>query len=207
MKIFREIKERGFAKSLKIAYQIIQPRLIPGCKKLIIFESMLNKKYPDVKLKEGIEIDIVKNAEELRDFSKLRGDWYFDYAKDTLSKGNYCFVARVNGKIVSCLWTAFNQYYFKEIQYNFKVEKNIAPLIDAYTLDEYRKMGLYKILWYYCINFLIDLNKYDRIYGPILYKNKRSLLVHSKLDLNKVVMKIIMIKGLGFRFHITKKYR
>lgn len=207
MKLILKVKEKGFIKSFIIAYKKIKPKIIPGYQKLIVFETMIKNKYTEINLKKGIEIDIIKNSDELKEFGKKRGDWYYDYAKDTLSKGNYCFVAKVDGKIAGCLWIVFNQFYFNELQYNLKVDDNIALLIDAFTLDEYRRMGLQRILWEYCVNFLIGLDKYDRAQVHILYKNKRSLMTHSNLvpDTMKV-LEIILIKGFGLRFHIVKKY-
>lgn len=206
MNILQKVKEKGLKKSFRIAFQHLKPRIKPGYQKLYIFEIILKEKYPDIKLKEGMKIEIVKDVNELSEFSKRRGDWYNEYAKDLLDKGNLCFVMKVDGKIASCVWTSFKNVKFNDVQYDLKVTDNIAPLIDGYTLEEYRGMGIYRIIWNYCVNYLIDMQKFDRIYGGVLNCNKRSLKVHDKLNLNKVIMEVILIKGLGFRFHVIKKY-
>jgi hypothetical protein len=138
-------------------------------------------------------------------FANQRGSWYPQQARELFSKGNLCFVAIIDNKITSCLWTSFNKVYLPDIEYNLVVATDIAPLIDGYTLDEYRGRGLYKFLWNECHNYLVRSGKYSKIYGFINQVNKRSLIVHDILNLNKIILDITLIKFLGIRIHIKRK--
>jgi GNAT superfamily N-acetyltransferase len=205
MKVIKKIKDKGFKKSIVIFFQLIKSRIIPGFQIALVFETLLKNKYPEIKLNEDIKIKIINNPDELKEFAERRGNWYYEHAKHLLNEGNFCFVAYVNGKIASCIWTSFNTVNISEVKYELKVEDNIVPFKDYYTLEEYRRKGLLRILYNYCINFLIDLHKYDKTQNHISYNNKISLKTHRKLAPDTVlVMKIIMIKGFGIRFHIIK---
>jgi hypothetical protein len=198
----KKIKEKGFVNSSKIFWELYKHRIIPSYKKLYVFETPLKEKYPIKEYDKSITIEVLLDINDISEFAKLRGDWYHQYAIDLLEKKNICFIAKVDGIVVSCLWTSFNKVYFSDVLFTLKVEKDIAPLIDGYTLEEYRGKGIYKILWNTCINYLIDTKKYTKIYGFILDTNKRSLKVHSKLELNKIIMKIRFIKGFGVKINL-----
>lgn len=204
--LVKRIKKKGFSKSVTIVFQFIKFRFILAYQKIFILEAGLKNRYTEVKLDNGVNIEVIKDHNRLQDFIDKRGKWYYDYSKDLLDNGNYCFAVNVDGKIVSCLWTSFNFIYFHSMKYFLPVNSNVVPLIDAYTITEYRGKGFYKTLWNYFVNYLIDTGKYDRIYVPILSGNKSSLQVHGKLGADKIVMRVVLIKGFGFVFHFIKKY-
>jgi GNAT superfamily N-acetyltransferase len=181
--------------------------LRPRCQKLIVFESLLEGIIPN-EYNSTIEVKMLSEInEQFIPFANRRGAWYPIQASDLFSKGNICFVAVIDEKIASCLWTSFNQVYLPDIEYKLIVAKDIAPLIDGYTLDEYRGKGLYKILWNECFNYLVKSGKYSKIYGFINHANKRSLLVHDKLNLNKIILYITLIKFLGIRVHLKREIK
>ena len=204
--IFNRIRKKGFSNSVNNIYRVIKFRLIPAYQKILIVESILKNKYPEPLLKGGTIIEVIRDYEKLKEFAERRGNWYHDYSKDLLNNGNYCFTVQVNGKIESCLWTSFKDIYFHSMQYSLPVPENAVPLIDAYTTEEFRGKGFYKDLWSYFVNYLIDLQKFDRIFVPIYSGNKRSLQVHKKLGADKIVIRVILIKGFGFKYHSLKKY-
>lgn len=205
--IIQKIKTKGIMHYLQILFQLLRRYLRPRWQRLFVFEFPLggiisNEYNNDIEVKMLREVD-----DHLLLFANRRGFWYLQQARDLFSKGNICFVTVIDGKITSCLWTSFNQVYLPDIEFKLSVAKDIAPLIDGYTLDEYRGKGLYKILWNECFNYLVKSGKYSKIYGFINHDNKRSLLVHDKLNLNKIILDITLIKFLGIRVHIKRKIK
>jgi len=205
--IFKKIKTKGIIHYSKLVFQVLRKSLRPRWQRLFIFESQLEGIIPN-EYKSTIEVKMLWEInEQLCSFANQRGAWYLQQARDLFLKGNICFVTVIDGKITSCLWTSFNQVYLPDIEYKLSVAKDIAPLIDGYTLDEYRGKGLYKILWNECFNYLVKSGKYSKLYGFINHANKRSLLVHDKLKLNKIILDITLIKFLGIRVHLKRKIK
>jgi hypothetical protein len=204
-KIRGKIAEKGIFHYVKHLIKKIMRNLPPKYERLFMFEFNLTEPVEQIVDKSIIVGRLDTYSEIMDEFAEKRGDWYKDQAKDLFSKGNICFAAIIDGKIASCLWTSFNEVFLPDVEYKLKTPPNIAPLIDGYTLDEYRGKGLYKILWNDCLNYLISSKKYIKIYGFINNKNKRSIKVHDKLNLNKIILDIQLFRILGIKIHIKKK--
>ena len=203
--IFKKIKTKGIMHYLQILFQLLRRYLRPRWQRLFVFEFPLGGIIPN-EYNNDIEVKMLREVDDhLLLFANRRGSWYLQQARDLFSKGNICFVTVIDEKITSCLWTSFNQVYLPDIEFKLSVAKDIAPLIDGYTLDVCRGKGLYKILWNECFNYLVKSGKYSKIYGFINHDNKRSLLVHDKLNLNKIIFDITLIKFLGIRVHLKRK--
>lgn len=207
LQIINKIKKKGFMHYFRCLFQLLQKFLRPRWQRLFVFEFPLGGIIPneynnDIKVKMLREVD-----DQLLLFASRRGSWYLPQARNLFLNGNICFAAIVDENIASCLWTSFNQEYLSDIEYKLIVSKDIVPLIDGYTLDEYRGKGLYKILWNECFNYLAKSGKYSKMYVPILHANKKSLLVHSKLNLKKIILDITLIKFLGIKVHLKRKIK
>lgn len=59
-----------------------------------------------------------------------------------LEKGDLCFIAEKDGDIVHYTWFALNEAYVDELERKIQVSHDYAYLYDAYTVPEYRGMGL-----------------------------------------------------------------
>ena len=141
--ILKKIKSKGIIHYFKYFLGIILRSLRPKWQRVFIFELPLIGIVPN-EYHKTITVSVLKEINEpLLSFANQRGSWYTLQAKDLFSKGNLCFVAIIDEKIASCLWTSFNVVYLPDIEYKLAVAKDIAPLIDGYTLDEYRGRGLY----------------------------------------------------------------
>lgn len=203
--IYKRVQAKGVVHYWQRLFELSRKFLRPRWQRLFVFESPLEVMIQN-KYNENIEVKMLREInDQMLSFSDRRGLWYTQQARDLFSKGNLCFVAIIEGKIASCLWTSFNNVYLPDIEYNLVVPENIAPLIDGFTLDEYRGKGLYKILWNECHNYLVKSGKYSKIFGFINNANKRSLAVHDKLNLNKIILDITLIKFLGIKVHIKRK--
>ncbi len=202
--IFRKLKDKGIWHYIKSISHTIFRNLKPKYQRLYFFEYPL-KEIIDQKIDSSVQVHRFTSMNVLLEkFALRRGHWYENQAKDLFSKGNICFAAIIENTITSCLWTSFNTVYFPDIEYILKVDSDVAPFIDGYTLDEYRGKGLYKILWNDCQNYLINTGKYSKIYGFINSSNKRSINVHNNLNLNKLIFHITLIKIFGIKIHFKK---
>jgi hypothetical protein len=205
MNILTKLRTKGPAHYAKRMLEMARKFFRPRWQRLFLFESPLDS-FVTNKYDEAVKLRILRETDDaLLAFAGRRGPWYAAQAADLFSKGNLCFVAVIDGVIASCLWTSFNKVYLPDIEYTLYVEPDIAPLIDGYTLDEFRGKGLYKILWNECHNHLVATGKYSKIYGFINNANKRSLAVHDKLNLNKIILDITLIKFVGIRIHLKRK--
>jgi GNAT superfamily N-acetyltransferase len=91
------------------------------------------------------------------------------------------------------------------VHYKLEADEKTALLIDGYTLSEHRGKGIYKAVWNYCLEYLRSRGDLDRIYGFILVKNKRSLIVHRKLQLQDIILVITYLRIFGVNLHFKKK--
>jgi len=205
LQIIKKIKKNGFAYYYPTLFQLLRNFLRPKWQRLFIFESPLGGIIPN-EYSNDIKVELLRGVDDkLLSFANRRGAWYLTQTKDLFLKGNICFSAVIDGKMASCLWTSFNEVYLPDIEYTIKTPPEVVSLIDGYTLEEYRGKGLYKILWNDCLNYLVKIKKYTKIYGFINNKNKRSLNVHDKLNLNKIIYDITLLKLFGIRIHIKNK--
>ena len=201
---FIKIKRKGIIYYLKIYYKKLLKIIIPKYKRLFILEMDLRQFEGKSNQRKNVKIEIAKNIKEIESFIKKRGDWYYYHAKSLFEKGNICFVGKINNKIVSCLWANFNEAYFSHIEYLLHLNKDTVHTMDAYTLPEYRNMGIYNMIWNSCINYLKEKSEYTRIIGGIVPSDVRSQKVHKKLELEHIIMKITLLKLFGFKKHFIK---
>ena len=177
---------------------------MPKYKKSFIYEIDLTQFKGKSDQRKNVRIEIAKNIKEIESFIKKREDWYYDYAKSLFEEDNLCFVGKIDNKIVSCLWTSFNVLYISEIEYLLHVDKDTVPIVDGYTLPEYRNMGIYGMVWNSFMNYFKGRSEYNKIYGSIAPSDIRSLEVHKKLKLEHIVMKVTLLRIFGFKKHFIK---
>ena len=124
--IFNKIKTKGIMHYWKRLIQSSRKFFRPRWQRLFVFESPLNVIIPN-KYDKTIEVKMLRDINEnLLSFAKRRGSWYPQQSRNLFSKGNLCFTAIIDNKIVSCLWTSFNQVYLPDIEYNLIVAEDIA---------------------------------------------------------------------------------
>jgi len=204
--VLKKIKKKGILFYLKLCFRKLIRTIIPKYQKLFVFEIDLSKYSRELNTKRNITVEIAKNIKEIESFIKEREVWYYNYANALFKKGNLCFIGKINKKIVSCLWTSFNEVYLSDVEYLLHVDREVVPLIDAYTLPEYQNMGIYGIVWNFCIRYFQNKPEYKKIYGFITRSNKRSLLVHKKLKLQRIIIEISLFRIFGIKKHFIKHY-
>ena len=173
----------------------------PKYQKLFVFEQFLSETPHPSRMKDDVDFQIKTNAKEIGSLIEQREHWYPSLAEKRFDDGNICFVAEHEKKIISCVWTSFNEVYLPNVEYTLRVEKEVAPLIDGWTSPDFRGMGVYNFVWNNTIRYLREHSEYKKIYGFIQPTNKLSLIVHRRMNLEKVIIIITLTKVFGIRFH------
>lgn len=200
-----KLREKGVMHYLRFVVKKLLVAMVPKFRKLYVFELDVSKFCEQFSQRQGIDVEVIRNLDEMITFIKEREPWYYAYAKGLMEKGNLCFVGKIDNRIVSCVWTSFNEVYLSDVEYLLRVNARTVPLIDGYTLPEYRKMGVYSMVWRRCIEYFQKDPRYTRIYGFITSSNLGSLVVHRKLELMHVIMQITLLRIFGIRKHFMKR--
>lgn len=185
---------------LKAIPRIIS-KLKPKYQQLNVFEQSISISFENEKPDIAVDVRPFKTYEEIEDLVAQREKWYPSWVRKQFSGGNICFGAIYDGKIVCCLWTSFDQVHLPNVEYVLKVDRDTIPLIDGWTASEYRGKGIYKHVWSECLRYFRRDGKYQKVWGFIRPTNERSLSVHEKMELSKVIMTIFLVKVFGIRFH------
>jgi GNAT superfamily N-acetyltransferase len=103
-----------------------------------------------------------------------------------LAKGHRCFVARYEGKIISCFWALTKEYYDHRLNRIIKFAENEVYCVGAFTLPEYRGKG---ILDYLYVNAARDYICTDDEHLALAFvdnHNRASLRAVDKMGFKKV---------------------
>ena len=203
--ILRKAKEKGILHYLKNFYTFGIKKLFPKYRKIFVLELELARFSGKSNLRKDVKIEIAHSTEEIISYIEERGDWYYNFAEKLFSKGNLCFVGKINNEIASCVWTSFNETWLPNVEYMLYVDKDVVPLIDVYTLPKFRNAGILSAVWSSCLKHLQQNPNYSRIYECIEPSNTRSLEVHRKLGLERIIIEIRLFRILGIRKHWIKQ--
>jgi len=197
-----ENDNNGLLKYLKFKYVVsLTRKLAPRYQKLIVFERSLNDPVHPSKIKLNIDFSIKQSIIEINSLIEQREQWYQKLAEKRFKQGNLCFVGECQDKIISCVWTSFGEVYLPNVKYTLKVPQDVVPLIDGWTSPEFRGKGIYNYVWNKCLEHLSDKSNYKRIYGFIQPTNESSLVIHKKMNLDKVIIIIKLFNFFGFKHH------
>ena len=135
--------------------------------------------------------DISRLAKQFKKFQK--GE-----AEKRVKAGNLCFVAYVNGKIAHYRWIAFGPTDIKHVWGKLQIGSNSVYSFDAYTVPEYRGLGLGPFVFK---NTLYYLNKkrVSKLYALIDKNNKSSIRAAQKQGY-RLVGEIIFRQILKYRY-------
>ena len=193
-----KLRTGGFSLYLKRAFDVIRPRY----ERMLVLEKNVSE-FKEVRLDLEVNLRIANSITAVKSLVAQRENWYHDWAKKRFNDGNLCFGVEYNGKIVSCIWTCFNEVYLPNVDYNLKVGNNVAPVLDGWTSPQYRKKGLYSYVKNSCLRYLHEKTDYTRAYFFIQPKNVISLLLHKELN---VVFSVRLIKFFPFKFRRVNQF-
>lgn len=205
-KIVKKLREKGIMHYLRILHRFLLFVVIPKYGEIYVFEFGFADFKKESNQRKDVAVGIARDIEEILHFVKSREKWYYDYAKRLFEKGNLCFYGVYNNRIVSCVWTSFNESYIPNVEYTFRTRACEVSLIDGFTLPQYRGMHIYTVVWNACIKYLKGTGKYNKAYGFVMPSNRHSLAVHRQLRLERIVMRIKLLRIFGVRWHFKKRY-
>lgn len=157
----------------------------------------------------GYMVETVSDLDELLTLMERREAWFAEVAARSLARGDVCFAAKINGEVISCLFATFGRVDLPTVpsvpsaDYSLPLDDRTVALIGAYTLPEHRGKHAYSAVFGACINHFTR-TEFERILGFIAPDNSRSLEVHQKLGLDRIVLLITTVRFLGVTKHLIK---
>ncbi len=104
------------------------------------FQFSPAESLPEIKLE--CEVKKLASVEDLLSFLKLL-DLSLGTLKLRLERGDFCYLAFIEGKAVHRSWVTFSSCWVKDARAVFKPAKNEAYIYDSYTLPRYRSKGAF----------------------------------------------------------------
>jgi RimJ/RimL family protein N-acetyltransferase len=170
--------------------------------RLFVLEIVL-RPSSDIFEDYGHQIEIASGPDDLNTLIDQREKWFGEVILQRFSEGDICFIAKRNGEAIGCIFATFNSVYLPIVEYELPLDNETVGLIDGYTLPEFRGKHVYSSVFNACVDYFSKTD-FRRVYGFIIPNDVRSLKVHQKLGLNKIVFDITMIRFLGIRKHLIK---
>ena len=191
---------------LKRISRKLQKALIPRYQKTLVFEqSLVARPLKEPKI-EGLHFKVLKDPEEMETLIEQRESWYRDTVTVWLNDGNLCFATEYKERIISCIWACPRKVYISDTEYTLKGGRDIVPMLDGWTSPKFRGLGVYTFTLDRCFDYLRKELGYKYAWIHISSKNRISLLVHKKFNVDKLVMTITLIKLFGLKYHRKNEF-
>lgn len=182
----------------------VSRRWKPGKDVIYILQMHLEKRCIDpgvsvFKITDTGKILQFAHDRELEDSNWEQGKYVQDVIQ-RINRGDVCFGAQRDGKIVSVIFASRGPCHLGPVGYYLKIPSGTMGYYDAYTLASYRRQGLYSNVFSKCVNTSLD-EGYHTAWMWIMRHNIISLKTHDSLDMNHVFMEIALHQRWGFRWH------
>jgi len=175
--------------------RILNP-FVPKYERMYVFEKKVDTFF--IKdLPSNFSLVRATTLSEIDSLISQRPYWYKEWAQKRFKQGNMCFGVKDQNKIVSCIWTCFNEVELPNVEYHLKVSKDVVPVLGGWTSHSYRSIGLYTYVMNSCLKYFSKESSYSSAYFFILPDNINSLQIHKDFT---VVKMIRLIKIFPFKF-------
>jgi len=180
--------------------------------KTFVFEKFLSKVCFEMGNEAKVDVRLAQSEDILKlvkKFKKFRGG----KAEERLRVGHLCFLAGKNGDVVHYKWVSFNETYVDALERSIRIVADSAYVYDAYTVPEYRGMGISSKVSARIFDYLFQ-NGIKKIYYLISYNNFPSLRDAEKMGLRNMgevtltrlfKLRIYRCKGKTHKDYITLK--
>lgn len=164
-------------------------------KKYYVFEFDLRTAITRFNLLETPKIDLkidltnVNNIEELTNLEQFDAKSFRIY----FNRGDLCFCAKLNEKIIGYAWFSTKKASFHR---EFIVPENMVYAHNAYTVPEYRRLGVSIAVALYAFSYLLKKG-YNLEYYCVSIDNVPNLKRNEKLGTNKLGI-LVVKKILGY---------
>ncbi len=144
-----------------------------GYHRLLVFERPLDESVPD--FAPSLKVDVARLAEsELDDYLAFRPDSGKRDLDERLRRGEMCFVARHEGRIVSGGWVAIQSLWIDFVGCAIELDAGDAYSYDKFTLRAYRGHGIFNAVRTHHLRHL-QAAGYRRAIVTVVPENKSSV--------------------------------
>jgi len=194
---FHYFREEGFARGMKRVYRETIGKLFLYMSSYI-FEINIQKL--DYHYKSKLDIDVKQLTEETA--HKLLDITYdtLDTVLEWLRKGERCFIAEHETKIVSFVWAGYGNVFIPELQMSIPLNENEFYMYNGLTLSQYRRYGLQKEIISYMLNFHRENGFKTMMVSTSIHNTAAIGVVKSKFKGEKKMI-ITLIRLFGIPFH------
>lgn len=154
----------------------------------------------------GYRVETVSEVDGLITLIERREAWFREAAARGLAGGDVCFVAKLDGKVISCLFATFDSYdvlVVPNVEYSLPLDSKTVGAIDGYTLPEHRGKHAYSAVFNACIRYCAGAES-ERLLVAIAHDNVHSLKAHHRLGLSRIVLLLTTVRFLGMTKHSVK---
>jgi L-amino acid N-acyltransferase YncA len=158
----------------------------PGFSYLVIYAKTLDELLPIYQARIPFEFEVLPaNVEEIeKELAHIPYEHRSDIER-RISNGDRCFVAKSSNCIVHVDWVAFGKCYSYLLDREYELATDECYGYSAYTLLEFRGMGIQPATTYRRNKLLRDWG-YRRVFAFIEKQNKAALRMPEKLSYEKI---------------------
>lgn len=177
---------------------------ICGISKAIIFEFDLEKSVPvistqiDFSIRRATEKDIDSMDEDHYEYD-LKGK---QYSKERFAKGDKCYLALHNGRIIGYVWVMKDHMELSQFNY-IPLSKKRAYVYKCFVLKEYRGKRVEGAMYTYLTDMLRKDGK--RFVVLAIGINNKPALKTKERDEYKIIGNLIHFKFFGLKYDYIKK--
>lgn len=153
-------------------------------------------------------VEMVSEVDELNALLEEREAWFRGAAARRFMEGALCFVVKADGKVISCLFATVSDFHFPvhvhpHVEYHIPIDNGTVGIFDAYTLPEYRGIHAYSAAFSACMKYFTEAG-FTRAWVVIAADDVRSLTVHQRLGMDRIVTLVKSVRFLGVTKHSVR---
>ena len=167
------------------AIQILLVRMLTTLyRRAVVVVRSLDEKIPEPNLPFPIVITLLGD-EDLPAYFQLRPDQDRNMIKRRLARGDRCFAAWREGRIVHSTWAATGRIYVPYLRRHLILKPEEIFFYDSFTVPIYRNCNLAQARGVYAFQYYLGL-RYRRTIAVIALENKAGLGVPNALGYHAI---------------------
>jgi len=163
-----------FVTTLKEVIQMLTMKTVTTFyRNVFVVARSINDPIPDLRPSLPVRVGIL-TEQDLPAYYPFRPNQRTDEIRKRLDRGDKCFVAWDEGRIVHSSWTATDKVYVPYLRRNLILEPGDFFVYDNYTLPAYRHRSITKARATYVFKYY-QASGYLRAIGVVAVENKAGL--------------------------------
>ncbi len=132
-----------------------------GYRRFLLLERWLDEPIPEIEPRVSLAFSRLR-PDELDEYLRFHDEAPRSQLEERLARGDECFIARHEGRIVATSWASFGQHLIRSIRYRYEIGpseaylhdsftdptfrgRSIAPALSVYVLEQLRSAGLTRV--------------------------------------------------------------